>query len=260
MLIDTHAHIYLEHFDADREEAIARAKDQGIRKILLPNIDSSSIQSMQNMARDFPGLCIPMMGLHPTSIKHNYTEEFSIIQNELLKGDYVAVGEIGIDMYWDKTRLREQSIVFERELDLALKIGKPVVIHARESFAEIFELLEKYRNKPLRGIFHAFSGNIQQAQHVINMGFFLGIGGMVTYKNSGIDGIVKELGLEHMVLETDSPFLSPAPYRGKRNEPAFLTLIAEAVARIKSLEIDEVDAITTTNASRLFNLNLHDAN
>jgi len=196
-----------------------------------------------------------MMGLHPTSVKGNYLEAFEVVRQELISGSYIAVGEIGIDLYWVKTMLREQSLVFEQELDLALVLDKPVVIHARESFDVIFEILGKYKNKGLRGVFHAFSGTPEQALKAVENGFFLGIGGMVTYKNSGLDLVVQAVDLKHMVLETDSPFLTPVPHRGKRNEPAFLTFVAETMAGLKSVDVSEIARITTENACSLFGLN-----
>jgi TatD DNase family protein len=253
--IDTHSHIYLEPFDDDRGRVIAAAVEKGIRRILLPNIDTTSIASMNGMVKDFPGICFPMIGLHPTSVKENYHEEFEVIRQETMTGNYLAVGEIGIDLYWDKTRLGEQSRVFEQELDLALALHMPVVIHARESFDVIFEILQKYEGTGLRGVFHAFSGTPKQALLAVENGFFLGIGGMVTYRNSGLDKTVQAVDLHHMVLETDSPFLPPVPHRGKRNEPAFLTFVAETVARLKSVDIAEIAGITTENACTIFGLN-----
>ena len=257
-LIDTHSHIYLESFNDDRNQVISTAVEKGIRTILLPNIDTSSIALVNALAMDYPGICLPMMGLHPTSVKENYREEFEIIRNEMMSGTYIAVGEIGIDLYWDKTMHLQQSRVFEQELDLALALHLPVVIHARESFNEIFEILQKYEGTGLRGVFHAFSGTPELALHAVEIGFFLGIGGMVTYKNSGLGKVVQAVDLQHMVLETDSPYLPPVPHRGKRNEPAFLPFIAETLARLKSLDIGEIARKTTENACTLFGLNHKD--
>jgi TatD DNase family protein len=256
--IDTHAHIYLESFNEDRDRVITAAIEKGIRSILLPNIDTSSIALMNKLARDYPGICFPMMGLHPTSVKENYNEEFEVVRKEMISGNYIAVGEIGIDLYWDKTLLKEQSRVFEQELDLALALHRPVVIHARESFNEIFEILQKYEGTGLRGVFHAFSGTPEQALHAVENGFLLGIGGIVTYRNSGLDKTIRTVDLHHMVLETDSPFLPPVPHRGKRNEPAFLIFVAETVARLKSVDIAEIARITTENACSIFGLNYKD--
>ncbi len=255
MLVDTHSHLYMEHFDADRDQVIRHAAEKGIRKILLPNIDSHSIGPMNQLAAAYPDTCHPMMGLHPTSVKDNYREEFEIIRKELLTGRYMAVGEIGIDLYWDKSRLREQCLVFEQELDLAVELDMPVVIHARESFDVIFEILQKYRGKGLKGTFHAFSGSPGQAADAVERGFLIGIGGMVTYRNSGVDRTVMELDLRHLVLETDSPFLPPDPNRGKRNEPAYIVYVAEAVSRLKSVDTAMVARVTSDNALHLFRLN-----
>jgi TatD DNase family protein len=254
LLVDTHSHLYLGLYDADRDQVINHAAEKGIRKILLPNIDSHSIRPMNQLTETYPGICYGMMGLHPTSVKENYREEFEIIRKELVSGNYIAVGEIGIDLYWDKTHLREQSLVFEQELDLALELDKPVIIHARGSLDVIFEILQKYTGTGIRGIFHAFSGTLLQALDAVDRGFLIGIGGIVTYKNSGLDKTVQEMDLNHMVLETDSPFLSPVPNRGKRNEPAYITYVAETVAKLKSVDIAEIAHTTTSNAQKLFRL------
>jgi TatD DNase family protein len=252
--IDTHAHLYLEHFNNDYHDVIQRALKQGITKILLPNIDTKSVHIMNQLVSKYPQTCFPMMGLHPTSVKANYKDELEVIFREIKSGNYVAIGETGIDLYWDKTFLKEQCIVFEQEIKLALELNKPLVIHARQSFDVIFEILEKYRNKNLKGVFHAFSGNLQQALHAIQLGFMLGIGGMLTYKNSGLDYVVQQTGLEHIVVETDAPFLPPVPHRGERNEPAFLIHVAEKISAFKSADINEVARITTENAQKLFYL------
>lgn len=254
-LIDTHSHLYLKNFDTDLDEVLARAVEDGVSRILLPNIDANSILPLRKLTTEHPGVFFPMMGLHPTSVKDNYKEEFDAIRNELMKGEYIAVGEIGIDLYWDKTHLREQSLVFEQELNLALEKDLPVVIHARESLDVVAEILERYRGKSLRGVFHAFAGSPEQAFRVIDRGFLLGIGGIVTYKNSGLDRVVREVDLSRIVLETDAPFLPPVPKRGMRNEPAFLKYIAEKVAEIKSVACSEVAEITTANALELFRIN-----
>ncbi len=253
-LIDTHAHIYLEHFDSDCGDAIQRALQQGVTKILLPNIDRNSVTSMNRLVSLYPDICRPMMGLHPTSVKENYWDEFDIILQEIKSGKYIAVGETGIDLYWDKTHLKEQCVVFEQEIRLAIDLDKPLVIHARQSFDVIFDILEKYRGENLKGVFHAFSGNTNQALHAINLGFMLGIGGMLTYKNSGLDKVIQQIALEHIVLETDAPFLPPTPHRGERNEPAFLIHVAEKLSTIKDVDIKEVARITTENAMKLFYL------
>ncbi len=252
--IDTHAHLYLEHFDTDCHNVIQRAMQQGISKILLPNIDRKSVTLMNQLAELYPDTCYPMMGLHPTSVKEDYMNELEFVVHEIQSGNYIAIGETGIDLYWDKTYLKQQCIVFEQEIKLAVELDKPLVIHARQSFDVIFEILEKYKATNLKGVFHAFSGNISQALYAIQLGFMLGIGGMLTYKNSGLDKVVEQTGLEHIVLETDAPFLPPVPHRGERNEPAFITHVAEKISAIKAVDIAEVAGITTENARKLFNL------
>ena len=254
--IDTHSHLYLEHFNNDLDQVISQAIEKKIRKILLPNIDSRSIQPMKQLVSAFPDVFMPMMGLHPTSVKKDFKNEFEIIKDELVSGNYIAIGETGIDLYWDKMHLEEQSQVFEQEIQLAASKNIPLIIHARESFDEIFEILRKYRNSGIKGIFHAFSGTIEQAFYVIDMGFIIGVGGMVTYKNSSLANVIREIDLNHIVLETDAPFLSPVPKRGMRNEPAFLVFTAETVARIKSLTLADIARLTTINASKLFQIDI----
>jgi TatD DNase family protein len=225
-----------------------------VQKILLPNIDSTSIGPMNELVRSFPGICHAMMGLHPTSVKENFRQELEIIEKELKKGTYEGVGEIGIDLYWDKTFLKEQQITFAAQLDLSLHHDLPVVIHARESFGEILDVLEGYKNKGLKGIFHAYTGDVDTAKKIAGMGFHLGIGGILTYKKSTLPEVVRETDLHKLVLETDSPYLSPVPHRGKRNESAYIPFIAEAIGQIKNLSLNEVATITTENVLNLFSL------
>jgi TatD DNase family protein len=255
--MDTHAHLYLPEFDADRDRIVETAIFRGVKKILLPNIDSSSIESMNLLASRFPEVCYPMMGLHPTSVKGNYEEELERVKKELSSKPYCAIGEIGIDLYWDKSFLREQMLVFNAQLNLALQCNMPVAIHARESFAEILEILEGYRHKGLTGVFHAFTGNLDIANRVIGMGFKLGIGGILTYKNSGLADVIRETDLSDILLETDSPFLAPVPFRGKRNESSYIPYIAETVRQIKNVPADEIARITTANAHQLFQLDTY---
>ncbi|MFO7369085.1 MAG: TatD family hydrolase [Bacteroidales bacterium] len=252
--IDTHAHLYLTEFDDDREKVVESALKQDVQKILLPNIDSTSISSMNNMVDAFPGICYAMMGLHPTSVKENYKDELEIVEKELKKKTYVGIGEIGIDLYWDKTFLQEQRNAFAAQLDLSLRHHLPVVIHARESFSEILDVLEGYRNKGLKGIFHAYTGDVETAKKVTGMGFMLGIGGILTYKKSTLPEVVRETDLHMLVLETDSPYLTPVPFRGKRNESAHIPYIAEAIGQIKNLPLNEVASVTTQNVLNLFSL------
>jgi TatD DNase family protein len=252
--IDTHAHLYLPEFDADRKSVVETAVYRGVKRILLPNIDSTTIDPMHNLAEQFPGVCYPMMGLHPTSVKENYREELDRVEKELSRRSYCAMGEIGIDLYWDKTLLEEQKIAFSAQLDLALKHNLPVAIHARESFHEILYILNGYRNTDLRGVFHAFTGTVEIAQDVVSRGFMLGIGGIITYKNSFLPDVIRETDLSHIILETDSPFLTPVPFRGKRNESSYIPYIAETIGKIKDTAIEEVARVTTANACKLFQL------
>ncbi len=253
-LIDTHTHLYLEEFDADRREMVERAVKSGITKMLLPNIDSGSVNGMLELCNAFPENCFPMMGLHPTSVKDNYEDELKIVDQWLEKQKFYAIGETGIDLYWDKAHNKEQELTFIHQINLAKKHKLPIVIHSRDSFNELFTILEKHAAKNLTGIFHCFTGNLDQAEKIISLGFLLGIGGVITFKNSGLDKVVDELNLDHIVLETDAPYLSPVPYRGKRNESAYIRIIAEKIAEIKNLRIEDVAEITTSNALRLFKI------
>ena len=254
ILIDTHTHLYLKEFDADRQTVIKTAIEKGIKYFFMPNIDSSSISEMMRICRDFPNNCFPMMGLHPTSVKENFQEELNQIEQWLNKEKFYAIGEIGIDLYWDNTFLKEQEIVFKQQLDWAVQYKLPVVIHMRKSFDEIFKIIKDYKNTELRGIFHCFGGNDVQAKQLIELGYKLGIGGVITYKNSGIVKVVSEIDLSHIVLETDAPFLTPAPFREKRNESSYIYYIAEKIAEIKNITIEEVAEITTANALNIFKL------
>ena len=252
--IDTHAHLYLPDFDHDRDAVIETALNRGVGKIILPNIDSTSIDPMNNLAGRFPDVCYPLMGLHPSSVKENYRDELARVEHELKHGHYAGIGEIGIDLYWDKSHQKEQSLAFSRQLDLSLRYNLPVVIHARESFPVILEILEGYRNKGLTGIFHAFNGTTDIAEQVTGMGFKLGIGGIITYKKSTLPEVVLATRLENLVLETDSPYLTPVPFRGKRNESSYIPYVAEAVKQIKNISLDEVARLTTRNVLNLFSL------
>jgi TatD DNase family protein len=253
--IDTHAHLYLHEFDDDRDLVIERALQSGVKKMLLPNIDRSSIALMNSLASAYPGICYPMIGLHPTSVRDNYRDELDRVEDELRNGHYTGIGEIGIDLYWDKKRVKEQCLAFVHQLDLALRYKLPVAIHARESFGEIMEILQGYRGTALRGIFHAFTGTLEIAGQVVEMGFKLGIGGILTYKNSSLPEVVHEIDLHNLVLETDSPYLTPIPFRGKRNESSYIHYIAQSIQLIKEVTLDEVATVTTQNVLDLFSLN-----
>jgi TatD DNase family protein len=255
MFVDTHTHLYLEEFNLDREDTIRRTISSGTLKMLLPNIDSSSWEPMLQLCRQFPNNCYPMAGLHPTSVKAETVEvELSKVEMMLQTAGYIAIGEIGIDLYWDKTYLKEQEEALRRQLALARKYKLPVVIHMRNSFDEIWNVLELQTGKDLKGVFHCFSGNLEQAQKVIDAGFMLGIGGVITFKNSGLQDVVKAIGLDHLVLETDSPYLAPVPFRGQRNESSYIPIIAAKIAEITGKSLQEVATVTTENANNLFKL------
>jgi TatD DNase family protein len=252
--IDTHTHLYLPEFDTDRDEVVNRAIANGISKMLLPNIDTGSVDQMISAVNRYPGICYPMTGLHPTSVKKDYPAQLEKLENLITKHKFVAIGEIGIDLFWDRTFLKEQIIVFRRQIAFALDNLLPVVIHSREAFPEVFSVLEEFKGKELKGVFHAFSGSIRDAEKAMDMGFKLGIGGIVTFKNSGLDKIIKETGPENLILETDSPYLAPVPYRGKRNESSYICIINKKLADIFGIEEEEVASVTYSNSASLFNL------
>ncbi|MFT4660886.1 MAG: TatD DNase family protein [Patiriisocius sp.] len=252
-LIDTHSHMYSDKFNEDLELAVKRAKEVHVSKIYMPNIDLESIEPMKKLASDFPGFFVPMMGLHPCSVGADVEEVLSKIKSELDLGGYVAVGEIGIDLYWDKTFFKEQEHAFRTQISWAKEKQLPIVIHARDSFDEIFSIVDEMNDDRLTGIFHCFTGDIDQAHKIINYGGFkMGVGGVLTFKNSGLDAVVKEIDLKHFVLETDSPYLSPMPHRGKRNESAYVSLVAQKLADIHELPIERVAEITTNNALEVY--------
>jgi len=253
-LIDTHTHLYLPDFDSDRDEMINRAISSGVVKMLLPNIDIQSVDPMLSAVAKYTGICFPMAGLHPTSVKDDYLIQLDKIENLFSKNRFIAIGEIGIDLYWDKTHLEEQKIVFRRQISFALDNKLPVVVHARESFPEVFSVLNEFKGRGLKGVFHAFTGSIKDAEKATDMGFKLGIGGIVTFKNSGLDRVVKETGVQHLILETDSPYLSPVPHRGKRNESSYLCIINKKLSEIFGMSEEAVGSITYANSTELFNL------
>jgi len=253
-LIDTHTHLYLPEFDTDRDEVVNRAVGDGISKMLMPNIDIQSVDQMLSVVTRYPGICYPMIGLHPTSVKKDYLTQLDKLETIALNHKFVAIGEIGIDLFWDKTFLKEQLISFRRQIAFASDKVLPVVIHSRDAFPEVFSVLEEFKGKVLQGVFHAFSGGIKDAERAISMGFKLGIGGIVTFKNSGLDKIVKEIGPENLILETDSPYLAPVPYRGKRNESSYICIINRKLAEIFGMSEEETGSITFLNSTLLFNL------
>lgn len=253
--IDTHNHIYLPEFNEDRSSVIEDAIQAGVEKLLLPNVDSSTIGSMLQLAESYPNNCFPMIGLHPTSVKENVEEELAIVEKLLKEKSFIAIGEIGIDLYWDKTFVQEQEEAFKFQVALAKKYNLPVVIHSRDSFDELFNLLDKIHTPELNGVFHCFTGTEKQAQKITNeYGFKLGIGGVLTFKNSGLADQIKNIDSAHFILETDAPYLAPVPYRGKRNQPVYIPLIAQKLAEVKGVSVDEIAEITTQNAKELFNL------
>ncbi len=249
---DTHTHIYSEEFENDRDQMIQRAIDNGIQRFFVPSIDSSYTQKMYDLEAKYPKNIFLMMGLHPCYVKDNYEEELEYVRNELNKRKFCAIGEIGIDLYWDKTHLKEQQIVFQTQIQWAKELGLPINIHCRDAFDEIFEILEQEKSENLWGIFHCFTGNEAQAFQAINCGMKLGIGGVVTFKNGKIDQFLNNIDIKNIVLETDSPYLAPVPYRGKRNESSYIMNIAQKVAEIYQLTMDEVAQITTQNSWDIF--------
>jgi TatD DNase family protein len=253
-IIDTHNHIYLPEFDDDREEVIKRSVDAGVRFILMPNIDSGSVAPMHAVAERFQGICLPMMGLHPTSVKEDYLDELKMIEMLLRKHRYWGIGETGIDLYWDKTFITEQKLSFRRHLELAEEYDLPIVIHARESLEIIIGEIESFGAGRVTGVFHAFPGIASDARRVITLGFMIGIGGVVTFRNSRQQEAAIEAGINNIVLETDAPYLAPVPHRGKRNESSYLTLVIDKLSEILALTPAEVADRTTANAKRLFNL------
>jgi len=253
-LIDTHTHLYLPEFDTDRDEMVSRAVGSSVIKMLMPNVDLQSVGPMLASESRYPGICFPMSGLHPTSVKEDYINQLDKLEDLFNKHNFIAIGEIGIDLYWDKSFLKEQMIAFRRQISFAIQKGLPVVVHSRESFPEVFSVLDEFKGKGLKGVLHAFTGNIQDAEKAIGLGFKLGIGGIVTFKNSGLDKVVKETGVQNLILETDSPYLPPVPHRGKRNESSYICIINRKIAEIVGMSEEEVAAITFENSTRLFNL------
>lgn len=254
MIIDSHTHIYLPDFANDRKEMLQRAKDAGIAKMYMPNIDSESIEMMIRLEEDYEGICMPMMGLHPCSVKENYLMELKTIESYLSKRKYTAVGEIGLDYYWDKTHLDIQKQAFKMQINWAKELGLPIVIHSRDSTQDCIDIVKEELDDRLHGIFHCFGGTPEEAKQITDMGFFLGIGGVLTYKNSGLDQTINEIDLKHLVLETDAPYLTPVPYRGKRNEPAYIELVAKKLSEVKEISFEEICEVTTMNSRSIFTI------
>ncbi len=253
-LIDTHSHIYLPEFDSDIAKMFERADKERVTKILLPAIDSSTHLKMLQLEAQNPAKCYSMMGLHPCSVKENFREELKITRHYLDERNFVAVGEIGLDFYWDKTFTAEQYAAFHEQIEWAIEFDIPVVIHSRNSTDECIKVVAEHQKGKLKGVFHCFSGSIHQAEQIIELGFYLGIGGVLTFKNSGLDKVMESISLDHVVLETDAPYLAPVPFRGKRNEPSYLKYIVEKMAVLNNRSLEEVAVITTANAEKLFSL------
>ncbi|NAX20743.1 TatD family hydrolase [Vibrio sp. V39_P1S14PM300] len=253
-MIDTHAHIYASEFDHDRDEVVQRALAQGIEHILLPNIDLDSIEPMLKTEAAYPQVCRSMMGLHPCYVDSNVDQTLATIESWFEQHPFIAVGEIGIDLYWDKTFRAEQEKAFVTQLNWAKQRQLPVVIHTRDSIEETLTLLAQEQDGSLRGVFHCFGGSLAQAQAINGLGFHLGLGGVSTFKNGGMDKVIPHLDMDYVILETDCPYLAPVPHRGKRNEPAYTQLVAQRIAQLREIGLDEVDNLTTDNAKTLFNL------
>ena len=252
--IDTHTHLYLPQFKDDIDSVLLRSQNNNVYKLVLPNIDSKTIEPLRELSAQKPDMFVPLIGLHPTHVKEDVENELELIINEFNRNTYSGIGEIGIDLYWDKTFAEQQKFSFRRQLQLAHDNELPVVIHARDSLNEIFQVLESLNYSESTGIFHAFTGSIPEAKRIIEMGYKIGIGGIVTFKNSLLAETVSNIDLNHIVLETDSPYLAPHPYRGKRNESSYLPLIAGRIAEIQNKQLEEVAEITTLNAVRIFNM------
>ncbi|SHN35704.1 TatD family hydrolase [Mucilaginibacter sp. OK098] len=252
LLTDTHTHLYYETDDAKRVELVKRCKENSIIRLFLPNVDTASVPMVYSLKTSFPDICFPMLGLHPCSVKEDWEEELSKIQQAIHQHKIYAIGEIGIDLYWDKTTLPQQILAFKTQISWAKSLKLPINIHCRDAFDEVYEVLLQERDDDLRGIFHCFGGTLEQANKLIELGFYLGIGGVVTYKNAGLDKVVAQVDLKHIVLETDSPYLTPVPYRGKPNESSYLIYIAQKVAELHQTDLETVAAITTENSKRVF--------
>jgi TatD DNase family protein len=252
MYIDTHTHLYDEQLMVEEDEMIARALQAGVSKMYMPNCDSTTIAGMLHLADKWPEHCLPMMGLHPCYVKESFEQELVIVQDWLSKRKFAAVGEIGLDYYWDKTHVAEQKLAFNLQMDWALQHDLPIVIHSRESTQDCIDLVREKQNGKLKGIFHCFSGTIEEARQIIDLGMYLGIGGVVTFKKTTLHDIVREVDIKHIVLETDAPYLAPVPYRGKRNESSYLPLMAQQIAMLKNIDVAEVAKQTTANAANIF--------
>ena len=253
MFIDTHAHLYAEEFDADRDAVVERALAAGVTRLVLPDIDRATREAEFALAERYPGVMIPLLGIHPTSVNREYQEEVAAFEKELGKRTVYGIGECGIDLYWDKTYYKEQVTVFERQLHVAREMDLPVIIHSRKSLQEIFAIFKR-QHYNMKGVFHCFPGNEEDARRVIDHGFLLGIGGVVTFQNASLAEVIKKTGVERVVLETDAPYLAPVPHRGKRNESSYIPLIAARLAELLDMDVKKIAETTTNNALNLFSL------
>lgn len=251
-MIDTHAHLYVKEYDEDRDAMLQRTFESGVKKIFLPNIDLSTIPAMQSMQESYPDQCYAMLGLHPCDVKSDFESVLDQMESLLSTYSWYGIGETGLDYYWDTTYKEEQKSALKRQISWAKKFRLPIILHTRNSFEDTIQIIENEKDENLHGIFHCFGGSQNDAQRVIDIGFKMGIGGVVTYKNGGLDQLLPYIDIQHLVLETDSPYLTPVPYRGKRNESSYLKLIAERIASIKNIAIEEVIESTTENALKLF--------
>ncbi|MBB5396501.1 TatD family hydrolase [Mucilaginibacter sp. AK015] len=252
VLTDTHTHLYYETDTDKRAQMMQRCLENNIGRLFLPNVDSASVPMMFDLVKTYPDACYPMLGLHPCSVKDEWEEELAAIQPALHQHKIYAIGEIGIDLYWDKTFLTQQVQAFKLQIQWAKTLKLPIVIHCRDAFDEVYQVLRNEHDENLRGIFHCFTGTLEQANKIIDLGFYLGIGGVVTYKNAGLDKILPQIDLKHVVLETDSPYLTPVPYRGKPNESAYLIYVAQKVAELYQISVEDVARITTENSEKIF--------
>jgi TatD DNase family protein len=252
LFVDTHCHLYLSEFATDLDKIIQNAIDAGVNKMYMPAIDSTVINGLLDTENKYPGKCFAMMGLHPCSVKENYEDELMIAENWLAKRAFVAIGEIGLDFYWDTSFTKQQYEVFETQMQWALQKNLPIVIHTRNAMQQTIDFVKPFAAKGLSGIFHCFGDSLEMAKQIIDMNFYLGIGGVLTYKKSGLDEVMKQIDLSHVVLETDAPYLTPVPFRGKRNESCYIKIIAEKLAEVKNISLEEVASATTTNAEKIF--------
>jgi TatD DNase family protein len=253
-MIDTHAHIYADEFDDDIASVVSRAKVAGIKRILMPAIDMETHARMLKLENDQPGYCLSMMGLHPCSVKANYLDELKVIEQYFNERKFIAVGETGLDFYWDLSFKEQQYEAFHQQAEWALHYDLPLVIHSRNSTNDCIEVVQQHQKGRLKGVFHCFSGTGEQARKIVDLGFYLGIGGVLTFKNAGLDKAIADIDLKHIVLETDAPYLAPVPFRGKRNECGYILYVAEKLAELKGVTVNEIESITTDNAQKLFGL------